>query len=53
MAVTAMNHFTILTDDVARTVAFYRDLLGLDDGERPASAFPARGSTPATRRSCT
>ncbi len=29
MAATAMNHFTILTDDVPRTVAFYRDFLGL------------------------
>ena len=36
MPATAMNHFTILTDDVPRTVRFYRDLLGLrvtDEGE--------------------
>jgi catechol 2,3-dioxygenase-like lactoylglutathione lyase family enzyme len=40
MAISAMNHFTILTDDVPRTVAFYRDLLGLNDGPRPALGFP-------------
>jgi len=40
MTVQAMNHFTILTDDVARTVAFYDDLLGLKAGARPDFAFP-------------
>lgn len=40
MATTGMNHFTILTDDVPRTVAFYRDLLGLADGARPDLGFP-------------
>ena len=40
MATTGMNHFTILTDDVPRTVAFYRELLGLVDGERPDLGFP-------------
>lgn len=40
MPVTAMNHFTILTDDVAATVDFYRDLLGLTDGPRPPFEFP-------------
>jgi catechol 2,3-dioxygenase-like lactoylglutathione lyase family enzyme len=40
MATTGMNHFTILTDDVPRTVAFYRDLLGLADGDRPDLGFP-------------
>ena len=40
MPVTTMNHFTILTDDVAATVAFYRDLLGLIDGPRPPFDFP-------------
>ena len=28
MPATAMNHFTILTDDVPKTVHFYRELLG-------------------------
>ncbi len=40
MPATAMNHFTILTDDVSRTVLFYRDLLGLTDGPRPPLGFP-------------
>jgi catechol 2,3-dioxygenase-like lactoylglutathione lyase family enzyme len=40
MSATAMNHFTILTDDVPRTVRFYRDLLGLTDGARPPLDFP-------------
>ena len=40
MPVTAMNHFTILTDDVDATVAFYRELLGLTDGPRPPFDFP-------------
>ena len=40
MAATGMNHFTILTDDVPRTVAFYADLLGLKDGYRPDLGFP-------------
>jgi catechol 2,3-dioxygenase-like lactoylglutathione lyase family enzyme len=50
MPATAMNHFTILTDDVATTVAFYRDLLGLTDGPRPPFDFPGAwlyaGDTP-------
>ena len=40
MAITGMNHFTILTDDVPGTVDFYRDLLGLADGDRPDLGFP-------------
>ena len=40
MPVTAMNHFTILTDDVPGTIAFYRELLGLVDGPRPPFDFP-------------
>jgi catechol 2,3-dioxygenase-like lactoylglutathione lyase family enzyme len=40
MPATAMNHFTILTDDVPRTIRFYRELLGLTDGPRPAFEFP-------------
>jgi catechol 2,3-dioxygenase-like lactoylglutathione lyase family enzyme len=34
-----MNHFTVLTDDVPATVAFYCDLLGLTDGPRPPLGF--------------
>jgi catechol 2,3-dioxygenase-like lactoylglutathione lyase family enzyme len=50
MPATAMNHFTILTDDVPTTVAFYRELLGLSDGPRPPFDFPGAwlyaGDTP-------
>jgi catechol 2,3-dioxygenase-like lactoylglutathione lyase family enzyme len=50
MAVTSMNHFTILTDDVPGTVRFYSDLLGLEDGDRPPFTFPGAwmyaGGTP-------
>ncbi len=40
MAVSGMNHFTVLTDDVPRTVEFYGRLLGLADGPRPDLGFP-------------
>ncbi len=40
MTVQAMNHFTILTDDVEGTVGFYGQLLGLAAGLRPAFGFP-------------
>jgi catechol 2,3-dioxygenase-like lactoylglutathione lyase family enzyme len=40
MAVAGMNHFTVLTDDVPATVDFYRELLGLTEGPRPAFNFP-------------
>ena len=40
MTATGMNHFTILTDDVPRTTAFYSDLLGLTEGFRPDLGFP-------------
>jgi catechol 2,3-dioxygenase-like lactoylglutathione lyase family enzyme len=40
MAVTGMNHFTILTDDVEGTTRFYADLLGLRAGTRPNFDFP-------------
>jgi catechol 2,3-dioxygenase-like lactoylglutathione lyase family enzyme len=40
MAVSGMNHFTILTDDVERTVRFYGDLMGLKAGSRPSLNFP-------------
>jgi len=40
MPATAMNHFTILTDDVDTTIAFYGELLGLTAGPRPPFGFP-------------
>jgi catechol 2,3-dioxygenase-like lactoylglutathione lyase family enzyme len=36
----AMNHFTILTDDLEATVAFYAEHLGLKSGPRPPFTFP-------------
>lgn len=40
MPVQAMNHFTVLSDDLARTTAFYERFLGLQVGWRPPFAFP-------------
>jgi len=40
MPVTEMNHFTVLTDDLERTRAFYVELLGLSEGPRPPLGFP-------------
>jgi catechol 2,3-dioxygenase-like lactoylglutathione lyase family enzyme len=40
MSIAALNHFTVLTDDVPRTVRFYADLLGLAEGFRPNFDFP-------------
>ena len=39
MAIEGMNHFNVLTDDVAATRRFYCDVLGLRDGDRPPFAF--------------
>ena len=40
MPATAMNHFTILTDDLEGTLAFYAELLDLHPGPRPPFKFP-------------
>ena len=40
MAIQGMNHFTILTDDVALTRDFYCELLDLKVGWRPNFNFP-------------
>lgn len=40
MAVAGMNHFTILTDDLEKTLAFYAEHLGLKPGARPPFTFP-------------
>src|SRR4051794_39494334 len=37
-----IDHITIATDDLDATVAFYRDVLGLEVGPRPA--FPFAGA---------
>jgi len=40
MTISAMNHFTILSDNLDATVEFYGDLLGLTPGPRPPFPFP-------------
>ena len=40
MTISAMNHFTILSDNLDATVEFYGDLLGLTPGPRPPFTFP-------------
>jgi catechol 2,3-dioxygenase-like lactoylglutathione lyase family enzyme len=40
MAITGMNHFTVLTDDVDRTIDFYRSTMALEPGPRPDLGFP-------------
>ena len=40
MPATAMNHFTILTDDLETTLAFYAEFLDLHPGDRPPFKFP-------------
>ena len=35
-----LNHVAIHVEDVARSVAFYRDVLGLEPIARPAFSFP-------------
>lgn len=40
MTIEGMNHFTVLTDDVPKTVGFYGSVLGLVPGERPNLNFP-------------
>lgn len=52
MPASAMNHFTILTDDVDTTTSFYAEYLDLQPGPRPPFKFPgawlyARGSDEA------
>ena len=40
MTIEGINHFTVLTDDVPKTVRFYGDVLGLVAGDRPNLDFP-------------
>jgi catechol 2,3-dioxygenase-like lactoylglutathione lyase family enzyme len=39
MTISGMNHFNVLTDDVEKTRAFYRDVIGLEEGDRPSLGF--------------
>jgi catechol 2,3-dioxygenase-like lactoylglutathione lyase family enzyme len=36
----AMNHFTVLSDDLDKTRRFYGELMGLEEGPRPPFRFP-------------
>jgi catechol 2,3-dioxygenase-like lactoylglutathione lyase family enzyme len=40
MPINRMDHFTILTTNTEKTVAFYNDMLGFAPGPRPAFSFP-------------
>ena len=40
MTIEGMNHFTVLSSDLERSKAFYRDILGLKEGYRPPFTFP-------------
>ncbi len=40
MAISGMNHFTVLTHDLEATRQFYIGILGLKDGYRPDLGFP-------------
>jgi catechol 2,3-dioxygenase-like lactoylglutathione lyase family enzyme len=40
MALTRLDHYTILCADLARSRAFYSDVLGMVDGDRPPFDFP-------------
>ena len=40
MPITAMNHFTIIAEDLDATRRFYSEILGLTEGDRPPLPFP-------------
>src|SRR5205814_702735 len=40
MPISGMNHFTVLSEDLDATRAFYLGILGLVDGFRPDMGFP-------------
>ena len=40
MPLSRIDHVTILASDLERSRAFYAEVLGLVDGQRPAFAFP-------------
>ena len=53
MAVSALDHYTIMTADLDASVTFYTEILGLADGPRPAFTRRAPGSIAASARSST
>jgi catechol 2,3-dioxygenase-like lactoylglutathione lyase family enzyme len=40
MALTRLEHYLVMTDSLEATRDFYRDVLGMRDGERPSLGFP-------------
>ncbi len=40
MPLTALDHYTIRTSDLDRSVRFYAEILGLESGARPPFRFP-------------
>jgi len=40
MPLRRLDHTLVLTDDIEGTMAFYRDVLGFEVGERPPLPFP-------------
>ena len=40
MSVGLLDHYNVKTGDLAATVSFYENVLGLENGERPNFAFP-------------
>jgi catechol 2,3-dioxygenase-like lactoylglutathione lyase family enzyme len=40
VGLTSIQHLLVLTDDIDGTRDFYRDVLGLDEGDRPPLEFP-------------
>ncbi len=38
--IVGMNHFTVIAEDIARTLDFYVGLLGMEKGYRPDLGFP-------------
>ncbi len=40
MTIVAMNHFTVLAEDLEKSRDFYMNVLGLEEGYRPPLGFP-------------
>lgn len=38
--IVGLNHFTVIAEDIERTLDFYVGLLGLENGHRPDLGFP-------------
>lgn len=42
MTIRAIDHFTLRTRELEQTVAFYREVMGLQEGDRPPFPFAGR-----------